>query len=390
MKSDHSSRRVAIIGAGPAGLTLARILQIHGVEATIYERETSRHARGQGGSLDLHAESGQRALREAGLETEFLQIARPESQSFRVLDKHGQVLSSWTAVPGGMPRPEVDRAALRDVLLNSVRPESIRWDHQITRLAPLADGRYGLHFKNSHVAEADLIVGADGGRSRVRPLLSDAQPIYTGLTFIGTDIADAARRQPAIDRLVGPGRMFALGDGKGILTGRLGNGTIASYLGLQVPPDWITASGIPFDQPVRARAALLEYFSDWDPAITSLIRDGDDPLVPLQINTLPVGHRWESKPGVTLIGDAAHLMSTFAGVGVNYAMLDALELALAITQAADLDAAVRQFEEAMCERAAKASAQALANQQRCFSPDGAQQLAKLLLHAQLSTESSPG
>lgn len=382
----NSSPHIAIVGAGPGGLTLARILQIRGIATTVYEREASRNARGQGGSLDLHVDSGQRAMREAGLEAEFLKIARPESQAFRIVDKHGKAVFDWAANPGQMPRPEVDRTALRDVLLDSVRPETVRWNHQLAQLKPLADDRYQLQFKNGQTAEADLVVGADGGRSRVRPILSDAKLIYTGLSFVGVDIADADERQPAIARLVGPGRLFALGDGKGILTGRLGSGTIGGYLGLQVPEDWMAVSDLSFDRPEQMRAALLDYFSDWDSALTAIIRHGDEPLTLIQINMLPVEHRWESKPGVTLIGDAAHLMSTFAGVGVNFAMLDALELALALTQPTDIHAAVRRCEAAMFERAAKASAMAIANQNRCFSPDGAQQLAQVLSQSQLSTE----
>ncbi len=387
---NHSAQHVAIVGAGPGGLTLARLLQIHGIGATVYEREASRHARGQGGSLDLHVDSGQRAMREAGLEAEFLKIARPESQAFRILDKHGKMILNWHAKPGQMPRPEVDRTALRDVLLDSVHPETVHWDHQLAHLAPLADGRYRLHFKNGQTGEADLVVGADGGRSRVRPLLSDAQPTYTGLSFVGTDIAQAAQRQPEIAQLVGPGRLFALSDGKGILTGLLGNGTVGGYVGLQVPVDWLAASGFSFNQPAQMRAAVLSQFADWDPALTAIIRHCDEPLTLIQINMLPTEHRWEHRPGVTLIGDAAHLMSTFAGVGVNFAMLDALELALAVTQTTDTSAAVRHCEEAMFERAAKASAMAIANQKRCFSPDGAQQLAKLLSQDPLPTEIQPG
>jgi 2-polyprenyl-6-methoxyphenol hydroxylase-like FAD-dependent oxidoreductase len=387
--ANHPAQHIAIVGAGPGGLTLARLLQIHGIGATVYERERSRHARGQGGSLDLHVDSGQRAMRKAGLEAEFLKIARPESQAFRILDKHGKMVLDWAARPGQMPRPEVDRTALRDVLLDSVRPETVRWDHQLADLTPLSSGRVQLNFKNGQTAEADLVVGADGARSRVRPLLSDAKPMYTGLSFVGTDIALAAQRQPEIARLVGPGRLFALGDGKGILIGLLGNGTIGGYVGLQVPEDWMSASGLSLDQPAQMRAAVLSEFSDWNPALTAIIRHCDEPLTLIQIHMLPVEHRWEHRSGVTLIGDAAHLMSTFAGVGVNFAMLDALGLALALTQSTDVSAAVRRCEEAMFERAATASAIAIANQQRCFSPDGAQFLAKVLSQPQMSTEIQP-
>ncbi|MHC5732864.1 MAG: hypothetical protein ACYTXY_54280, partial [Nostoc sp.] len=91
-----------------------------------------------------------------------------------------------------------------------------------------------------------------------------------------------------IARLVGPGRLFALSDGKGILTGLLGNGTIGGYVGLQVPQDWLAASGLSFDQPAQMRAAVLSHFSDWDPALTAIIRHCDEPLTLIQINMLPV------------------------------------------------------------------------------------------------------
>ena len=381
MMDNKRTRRIAIVGAGLGGLTLARLLQIQGIEATVYEREASRHARSQGGSLDLHADSGQRAIRASGLEEAFLKIARPESQAFRIMDKHGHLLADRPTDADAPSQPEVDRADLRDLLLDSVRPETIRWDHPLSHITPLADGRHRLEFTNGQTDDADLVVGVDGGRSRVRPILSDADPVYTGVSFIDIRIADAARTQPEIARLVGPGRLFALDDGKGIFTALLGNGSLASYVGLQVPEDWLAVSGISFDDPEPARAAVLSHFSDWSPALTAIIRQADDPLALIQLTMLPVEHRWEHKPGVTLIGDAAHLMSSFAGVGVNLAMLDALELADALGQTADIDDAVRRCEAAMFERSSRASAMAIANQTRAFSPDGARQLASLLSHS---------
>lgn len=108
--------RIAIIGGGPGGLTLARVLQVHRIRATVYECEPSAAARSQGGSLDLHPESGLRALKEAGLFAEFLKYARYEGQQLRVLDKAGVVHLNVEG-PMGPPeegeddqgKPEIDR-----------------------------------------------------------------------------------------------------------------------------------------------------------------------------------------------------------------------------------------------------------------------------------------
>ena len=86
-----SSRSIAIVGAGLSGLVLARVLQMHGIESTLYEAEASADARGQGGFLDMHEESGQHALREAGLYEQFRRLTQPQGETLRVLDKAGTV-----------------------------------------------------------------------------------------------------------------------------------------------------------------------------------------------------------------------------------------------------------------------------------------------------------
>ena len=81
---------IAMVGAGLGGLALARVLHVNGMDSVVYERESSRGARGQGGMLDIH--SGQRALREAGLIEEFYAIARGEGQDMRLLEPDGTLL----------------------------------------------------------------------------------------------------------------------------------------------------------------------------------------------------------------------------------------------------------------------------------------------------------
>lgn len=381
--SGTSGPKLAIIGGGLGGLTLARLLQLHQINVVVYEREPSRDARGQGGTLDLHPESGQRAMREAGLEKDFWANVHAGGTDMRILGKDGAVYREEVGEVEGADRPEIDRGLLRDLLLDSVDPAGIRWDHNLAKAVPLEGGGHELHFENGAVDTCDLLVGADGAWSRVRPLLTDAKPSYTGVSFIEVGIPDADRTQPEIAKLVGRGSLFALEDNRGLLAQRNGDGRIRTYVALRVPEGWLATSGIPYDEPGKARPAILTHFSDWAPELTDLVRCCDDTILPRPVTMLPIGLRWSAKPGVTLLGDAAHLMSPFAGEGANLAMLDAVELALAITKlgdGVDMATAIETYEAELFERTATLAQESADGLDICIAPDGAQKMADLLAH----------
>jgi 2-polyprenyl-6-methoxyphenol hydroxylase-like FAD-dependent oxidoreductase len=154
--------RVAIVGAGPGGLILARILQLKGVEVQVYERESSIDDRSQGGSLDLHVESGQYALRTADLFDKFLSLCRPEGQDLRIIDKDGIVHYDEVSNDNDFSRPEIDRRDLRQLLLESLKPNTIVQGYNLQKIESLGNGQHKLVFENGKTETADFVVGADG------------------------------------------------------------------------------------------------------------------------------------------------------------------------------------------------------------------------------------
>ncbi|MGA4844052.1 FAD-dependent oxidoreductase [Streptomyces sp. G45] len=368
---------MSVVGAGPGGLTCARVLQRHGLAVTVHERDAGPDARDQGGTLDLHADSGQLALRAAGLLDGFLRRARPEGQEMRQWDPSGSLAFRHVPDADALFKPEINRGHLRDLLLDSLLPGTVRWGRALDRVDGAPGGPRRLHFTDGTSVEADLVIGADGAFSRVRPALSPARPAYTGVSFLEAWFSDVDRRHPEIAALVGPGSAAAADGDRGMFAQRDSGDRIRVYLVRRVPADWLGASGLTADDTGAVRARLLDEYAHWSPRLRRMITDNEGPYVDRPIHALPVPHTWEHDPTVTLLGDAAHLMPPL-GVGVNLALLDASELALALTSAATVEDAVRAYEKTMLPRSVEmaraldgAAAHLLSADGPGFGPDDA-------------------
>lgn len=356
---------IAIVGAGLGGLLLARVLHLHGIAATVYEAEAGPNARAQGGMLDIHAEDGQVALAAAGLTREFGAIVHPGAEATRVLGRDGTVLID-APDDGNFHRPEVSRGELRRILIASLPPGTVRWGCKVAGVTALGRGRHALAFADGTRVTADLVVGADGAWSRIRPLVSAAQPAYTGFVFVETWLHDADARHAAAARAVGAGMLMVPAPGRAIFAHREPGGVLHAYLVLERSLEWIAA--IDFADRPAALARIAAEFDGWAPQLRALVLGSDTDPVPRAIHALPVGHRWERVQGVTLLGDAAHLMPP-SGDGANLALLDGAELGRAIAaHVGDLEAALAAYEDAMFVRSARVAREAEAMLETLFGP----------------------
>lgn len=376
--ASNKDKQIAIVGGGMAGLTAARVLQKHGFSPVVYEGEQHQGARAQGGVLDLHPHSGQWALEQAGLLDKYLAAARPEGQDLKILDKDGSVLWEETGSTE-MDRPEIDRPLLRQILLDSLTPETVCWDHHITRIEAGSDIEpHTLHFSNQESKTADVVIGAEGAWSKVRSMVTDAKPTYQNATAIEFSIPDVDDHHADVAATVGRGTLFALADNKGFVAQRQGNGDVRVYINFRMQENDFDSLGISFDNAAETQTQILANFKDWAPAVTNLIQSCDNNFRLWPCYALPVGLRWQHHATVTLLGDAAHLMSPFAGEGANTAMQDAADIALALARHGSTADAIAAYEVKMWERAHAAAEESARNLELFVSPDGSKQFAQFM------------
>lgn len=375
------NKQVTIIGGGPGGLTLARLLQLKGVNVKVYERDADRFGRQQGTTLDLHEESGLRALEVAGLMDAFKANYRPGADKMLITDKDATVLYNdhddkpLNDFGGKYFRPEIDRGPLRDMLIDSLQPGTITWDAQFIKMAPQNEG-WQLYFGNGTTAYADVVIGVDGANSKMRPYVTDIQPIYSGVTMIEGNIYRAETNAPVLNKLVKGGKIFALGDEKSLILSAKGDGTLSFCTGTKEDEFWVRDCGMDFTDRLQLLDWFKQRYGDWSPIWQELFGSNESYFVPRPMYHFPLNQHWETQANLTIIGDAAHRMPPYAGEGVNMAMQDALELyeALCESNFTDLQTAIHHFETNMLARAAEVTQLTLQQTESMHGKDGLEQL----------------
>ncbi|KAL7813529.1 hypothetical protein V8C44DRAFT_363879 [Trichoderma aethiopicum] len=375
---------IAILGGGPSGLSLARLLEVKGIDYIVYERDASADVEIQGGSLDIHGKSGQLVLKEAGLFEEFKKHARWEDSKTIVQDKTGATLLVFGE---GDDAPEIDRAALRKILLESIPPNKIKWNHAVSSVEKNATGEIVVNFKNGGSATGfKLVVGADGAWSKARHLLTQAKPLYFGKHYLEAKVSNLNPFHPTLAALVGRGNLIAMGDEKQVSAQRQGDGSYRVYLGVTVAENFATNGPVDLAEGdgEAARSFFVtnaDFFGTWGSSLKDIITNSEGAFRAWPLYHMPsFALSWASVPGVTVIGDAAHVSTPFVGEGVNCAMYDALVLASRIVERGldQLDAAVTAYEKEMFVRGQDLIDRSNGSGKLLFAPDAPRGLLEVL------------
>ncbi len=368
------NKTIAIVGGGPGGLTLARLLQLKGANVKVYERDFNKDARLIGSPLDMHEDSGLAALRKADLLDEFKKNFRPGADKMIIVNENAEIFFSDHE---GKPeedfgsehfRPEIDRCPLRNMLLESLQPDTVVWDSQFVSKQKQNDG-WLLHFKNGSSAYADVVIAADGANSKIRPYITNIKAFYSGITMLEGNVYDAEKATPHIYALLNGGKIMAFGNTKNLLMDLKGNGDLTFYASFKTNENWVSNSGLDYSDKTQMLEWFKKEYSEWSNIWYELFENAATPFIPRPIYCMPLDQTWESLPNLTMIGDAAHVMPPFAGEGANMAMLDALELSdcLCSENFSDIQTAIASYENQMRKRAAEAAQMSLENGDRMHS-----------------------
>ncbi|MFT3936982.1 MAG: NAD(P)/FAD-dependent oxidoreductase [Chitinophagaceae bacterium] len=363
------NKKIAILGAGPVGLTMARLLQQQGVDVTVYERDKNAQTRIWGGTLDLHKTSGQLAMKKAGLLENYFATAIP--MGIKIADAKSNLIYTKSITPENQyDNPEINRNDLRKMLLASLTNDTVVWDRKCTGLEAL-HGKWLLQFENAPDATADIVIVANGGMSKARRFVTDTEVEDTGSFIIQADVPQPEINCPEFYKFCDGHRVMTAHNGNLLVANPFNSGALTYGIIFKRPNEWITGNEINFHDNDSVRKFLLDKFSDWDDLYKQLFHSTTF-FVGLTTRKLPLDKPWkDDRPlPITLIGDTAHLMPPFAGQGVNIGLVDALTLSVNFTEGNfdSLETAIKDYEQKMFVYAKAAQLESSQNEKELHNP----------------------
>lgn len=346
------NKTVAVIGGGPVGLIFAKLLQLKNVNVKVYERDKDEFSRIKGGTLDIHQDYGQIALEKAGLLEAYYKLSRPTGE--RSANINAEILlDEFPDKDHLYDRPEIDRNDLRTMLVGNLKANTIVWNSKLVSLQQ-QDEEFLLHFENGKTEIADLVIGANGGMSNVRKLVTDTTPQYTGTIIIQGEVLKPKEFCPNFKKLCGNGNFAVIGEEKFLFSQTKANEALNYYISFRKPENWVRELKLDFQNNKEIYSFLTDQLSNWNDVYKELLAATTE-FTLLPMRKLPL-ENWKAHKNMTLIGDAAHVMPPFSGIGVNIGLLDAMYLAENLTgeEFTDLQTAISKYEEKMFEYATKA------------------------------------
>ena len=321
--------RIAIVGGGIGGLTVALALKEFGFEAEVYEQAPAL--------LDVGAAiaiwpNALRVLATLGLTETILEHAG-ELKEIRWLDRRGFLLNRVSIAQS----VALHRADLQSTLLHALPPNWIKLGHTLVDYQQ-HDGKVIAKFANGQSIEADFLIGADGIHSHVRSqLLGDDSPLYRGYTVwrgISSVVPDSIPPATAVE-IHGRGQRFGMGPVGG---GRIGW--------------WATGNSAKQTQAHETQAELLRLFAGWYPPAVELIENTASPRILTTAALDREPNRTWGRGRVTMLGDAIHPTTPNLGQGGCLAMEDALVLARCFQKYGASEDALRKYEGRRYQRTA--------------------------------------
>jgi salicylate hydroxylase len=352
--------RILIAGAGIGGLTAASCLMKAGHHVEIYEQAPALAEIGAGIQISANA---MHVLRDLGLEAAITAVGvRPGAYEFRLHDT-GELIQRFSLSDEherlhGAPYTQMHRADLHDILAARARafdPEVVRLNRRVTSFAEHADS-VELHFEDGASARGDLLIGADGLKSRVRgQLVGDGQAVYAGdvawRIVVPTDSLPPKLFPPVMSLYMGPGTQ--------VVCYYLRAGKLLNFVGV-VETDDITEESWTVKVPWKT---LSDYFHDWHPAIRTVIEAADrDECYRWSLFARQPIRNWSSAR-VTLLGDAAHPTLPYLAQGAVMSVEDGAVLTRALAMSSTIPDALQLYQRNRIERTARIVNQSTANRE---------------------------
>lgn len=313
--------RVAVVGAGIAGLTVAAALARSGIRADVYEQAEELGEVGAGIQLSPNAT---RLLGRLGLTSYLEQVAtRPEAVEMRRWDT-GEVLMSSVLGAAcearyGAPYYAVHRADLHRGLRDLVPAQHLRLGRRLAAVSEDADG-VQLRFDDGSTATADVLIGADGIRSVVREQLAGDQPRFSGQTVYRGLVPGGLLP----DLVANPTVTIWLGPGQHCVHYPIAGGKLVSFVATTPATDW---HGESWTAPAQVQTMTAAYAA-WHERVVGLLSAADT-VTRWALHDRDPAPRW-STDRITLVGDAAHPMLPFGAQGAAQAIEDAATLAVCV------------------------------------------------------------